>query len=123
MDNDSPHVTDEDEPRGILTGAQLLAAGHRPIRSQYGPWEYDPKVYVLRLERNGYEVDLERMRNSAQILDWIMQVNGKRWAGPLVIAWLVEAVDDILRPQANYCSFGCDAGDRDPLEIIAKRAA
>lgn len=43
--------------------------------------------------------------SSAETLDWICQVAGKRWADD-ILARLVRALDDVLRPQARLCSFG-----------------
>ena len=62
-----------------------------------------------------YEIDLERCRTSAQVLDWIMQVASKIWATDAVIAGLVRALNDVLDPQATLCSFGQERG---PLNVV-----
>jgi hypothetical protein len=79
----------------------------------WGPWHIDRGAYVLWTMAGGYryEVDLEDCTTSAAVLDWIFQIAGKEWGdGPAernaVIAGLVNALDDILRPQVNLCTGG-----------------
>lgn len=119
MDQDSRHVTARDEPDGLIGWAEIMA--HRPVREHYGPWKFDQRLLTICFE--GYEIDLEQITTSAEALDWIMQINGKDWAGPLVMAWLVEALDDLLHPQSTLCSFGAEQGPIDPAAVIAKRIA
>jgi hypothetical protein len=58
---------------------------------------------------SGYPVDpLRTCRSSAEMLDTIMQVQGKSWASDQCIAGLVCALNDIVRPQQHLCSFGKD---------------
>ncbi|MGW9541957.1 hypothetical protein ACWHA6_36340 [Streptomyces anthocyanicus] len=73
-------------------------------REEIRPWTLDPERYVL--EFDGYEVDLERMRTSAEALDWIFQVAGKAWASDKVIAGLIFAIEGLLHPQESLCSGG-----------------
>lgn len=86
----------------------------RRIRERrWGPWEYDPKLLVLRYKaypQDYYEVDLEECRTSAETLDWICQITEKTWATPEVVGWLVRALNDLLRPQAHLCSMGVERG-------------
>lgn len=42
------------------------------------------------------------------MLDIIMQIVGKTWADDAALAGLVHALDDILAPQENICSWGKD---------------
>ena len=70
---------------------------------KWGPWVFDPKNLTLRHEKEGYEIDLEEIDSSAAILDWIFQIQGKGWADATTMYTLLQALDDILRPQANYC--------------------
>lgn len=51
-----------------------------------------------------YNVDLERCKTSAQVLDWVVQVSKKNWATPHLIGLLVVALDKELNLQANLCS-------------------
>jgi len=73
----------------------------------WGPWLLDPEAAVLWHRDYGYEIDLERCLTSAQVLDWIMQVNGKEWPDQAATTFgLVEAFDAVLHPQQHLCSFG-----------------
>lgn len=63
----------------------------------------------LTLEHSGgYYIDLERCKNSAQLLDWIFQIEGKTWMTVEDKGHLIEALQDLLYPQQNLCSFGTD---------------
>ena len=73
----------------------------------WGPWRYDPEILVL-LHENGYEVDLERMSNSATVLDWIAQVCGKIWCDAECAGHLVKAIDELLSLQSTCCGCGVD---------------
>lgn len=80
-----------------------------PRRRDWGPWHLDAFIYVLWTDAGGYhyEIDLEECTTSARVLDWICQVAGKEWDGrEHILAGLVAAFDDILRPQAHLCSSG-----------------
>jgi hypothetical protein len=39
------------------------------------------------------------------LLDWIFQVQGKNWGDAQTIYDLLNAFEDTLHPQQNYCSF------------------
>jgi hypothetical protein len=89
---------------------------------KWGKWKFDVErlVLVYRKGRHNYEVDVERMTNSSHTLDWIFQVAGKSWASPEDVGQLVFAIDDLISPQANLCSFG---GDKkfNPTGFIRKK--
>jgi hypothetical protein len=57
-----------------------------------------------------YEIDLERVRDSAAMLDWIFQIRGKSWASSRVMRDLLEAFHSIFYPQASLCSGACGSG-------------
>ena len=71
---------------------------------QWGSWYLKRETFELINGKTGYAIDLERCEDSAQILDWIFQVSQK--AGQWEIVNLLGALNDILDPQANYCSRG-----------------
>jgi hypothetical protein len=76
---------------------------------KWGEWELDrARLVLMHTAGYGYEVDLEDCTTSAQVLDWIMQIAGKNWGTRKCVGGLVEALNDLLRPQANLCSFGAD---------------
>lgn len=80
----------------------------------WGPWRYKKETlvleYVPRDRHWWYEVDLERCKTSAQVLDWIFQVSNKHRSRVSAedIGYLIDALQDLLHPQANLCSFGQD---------------
>jgi hypothetical protein len=88
----------------------------RPGRPQdgdaWGPWKYKRSNLTLEyVPQDGhwwYEVDLERCGTAAEMLDWIFQINGKDKDCCSVedLGHLIVALDDLLNPQANICSFG-----------------
>jgi len=70
-------------------------------------WWLKLSNYTLVLGRNErYELDLERCRTSAEMLDWIAQLAHKSWATPAILSGAVHALDDVLEPQRNLCGFG-----------------
>lgn len=83
-------------------GAELLGDAVFPP-SDWGPWQLDIEHFVLRA--GNYEVDLEKCLDSAQVLDWILQV-GTHHPDDATLAGLVRALDDVLNPQKHLCSFG-----------------
>jgi hypothetical protein len=75
---------------------------------RWGDWMFESKNLTLVHAVEKYEINLEEIHSSAAILDWIFQILGKQWADARTIYDLLRAIDDILSPQANYCSFGQD---------------
>ena len=71
---------------------------------RWGNWVFEPKNLTLAHATEGYEIDLEQVHSSAAILDWIFQIQQKQWADARTMHDLLRAIDDILSPQANYCS-------------------
>lgn len=78
----------------------------------WGEWTYDYSskclCFRIRGDSEDYYIPLGKINKSSQILDWIFQLNAKTWATPEVMKDLLEALDFLLKPQANYCSFGTD---------------
>lgn len=83
---------------------------------RWGSWRLKPGIWTL-VHDQGYEVYLDECRTSAELLDWVFQVRNKRWATPEVMVDLLQAIHDILDPQANYCSHG-DNLTADPKRLI-----
>lgn len=97
--------------------AELLA--EPPRRGNWGPWQLDPEVPALFIPRdldNPVDGDdlywwpLDKCCDSPQVLDFLFQVNAKTWATVEIRAGLLNALDDVLDPQANLCSFGMPGG-------------
>lgn len=74
------------------------------------PWECKEDGTGLVHQTNGYEIDFERCKTSAAVLDWIMQVAGKQWADDTTLAMLVRAFEYHLDPQRTLCSDGIERG-------------
>lgn len=79
----------------------------------WGPWHLDRAQRALWTEAGGYryEIDLGTCTSSAEVLDWICQINGKLWGDTqaghnAIVAGLVDALTEVLHPQANLCSDG-----------------
>jgi len=83
----------------------------------FGSWTFNSKNLTLLHENPTYEIDLERCTSSAQVLDWIFQINAKTWADDFCVADLVHAFRVTLDPQRTLCSFGREK----PAEYRAKR--
>jgi hypothetical protein len=75
---------------------------------RWRPWSLDTETYTLHKitheEIADYPVDLERCLNSADVLDWILQIDGGE--NDQVTLGFVRAIDDLLAPQRHLCSFG-----------------
>lgn len=56
---------------------------------------------------------------SAEVLDYLAQMAGKRWATPEVIAGLLIALDDVLNLQVHLCSFGVST--KTTVEAVRRR--
>lgn len=99
--------------RDLLPG--VIAPGEEaPEKDGFGGWFLDREALCLVLRdeqgRELYDVDLERCRTSAAVLDWICQVAGKTWADDRILSGLVRALDHYLHPQECLCSGGIEGG-------------
>tara|TARA_R100000329_G_C7478440_1_gene168526 strand:+ start:82 stop:543 length:462 start_codon:yes stop_codon:yes gene_type:complete len=88
----------------------------RPTLKRWGNWVFKSSTLVLQLKaKHGgcvYEIDLEKINSCAEIVDIIFQLNHKNrepngiYGNQSLIEDLVQAFDDIFRPQSNCCSWG-----------------
>lgn len=74
----------------------------------WGNWQFDANVMVLTFLPEDYEIALEECTSSAELSDRIFQLCNKTWMTPTDLGHMVQALDDLLHPQANLCSFGQD---------------
>ena len=88
-------------------------------------WVYNPKVEVLLyFDEEGkdvYEIDIERVKGSAGVLDWISQVHKKSWATQKCLKGLLDAFDylgDDL--QNNFCGGEKDKPNARMIEITRR---
>ncbi len=102
-DSSGNFLGEEDEFLITYTGQEIMEAVSPP--EDWGPWILNTDSLSLEYG-NRYDVDLESCLNSAQVLDWIIQVSHKSWVDNSVLAGLIRALDDVLNAQANLCSFG-----------------
>jgi hypothetical protein len=81
-----------------------------------GEWVYNPHTYCLvYYEKHGpypyhetYYVDLERMKNSSEMLDFIMQVFRKKWVTPEVMNGFLNGLHYLFDVQTDFCPCGRD---------------
>jgi hypothetical protein len=92
-------------------GVNLGKAGiYENARAIWGVWYLNIEQLTLQHIRGLYEIDLEGIDSTATMLDWIFQLSHKsaRLYGKTVVKDLIDAFDDIFRPQKNCCSFGAE---------------
>lgn len=89
-----------------------------------GRWKYFKNLRVIQLflvidkhERCVYEVDLDRCKDSHQVLDWIFQIRCKRWAKADCMKALLDAIYEVIDPQSNLCSWGMAPGAKPKLTL------
>jgi hypothetical protein len=73
---------------------------------KWGGWRLDATTMELVLDQEHYRVDLERIDDSAQMLDWIFQLRMKGWSTNEIMGDLLTAFQDIFRPQSTLCGGG-----------------
>jgi len=81
----------------------------------WGPFKFNTKNFTLEFHRssnhrdyNPYYIDLERCIDSSHMLDALFQMGNKVWLSTVNRGQLLEAVQDIMEPQAWLCSGGRD---------------
>ena len=84
---------------------------------RYGPWKFDRKALILT-HKNGYEINVAEWKTSAEVLDWIFQVQTKAWNDPETMHALIEAIEDIIHPQSSLCSSGIEKGPIDVRKAV-----
>jgi hypothetical protein len=92
-------------------------------RGVSSPWRYDADRLVLDLydgPRRIYEVDLERCRTNAQVVDWLAQVSAKQWATAAVVGALFQELNRLLDFQGTLCGLGHDHGPIDVRAVIKR---
>lgn len=68
-------------------------------------WHLESDIPALVFETSEwhrYQIDLDRMRSSADVLFWIYQIHGKPW-GVFAFLGFLEAIYDVLDPQKTMC--------------------
>jgi hypothetical protein len=81
----------------------------KPLPERWGKWKLDRDRRAIFYDGpHDYWFPLAQMNNSAEVLDWIMQLHEKSWARPEDIGNLVAALDDIFDLQNNICGCGIE---------------
>lgn len=73
---------------------------------RWGNWELRVEIMCIEHSVNGYQISLDECLTSAQVLDWIFQMRAKTWVTPEEMANLLDAFDDVFKPQSKLCSAG-----------------
>ena len=76
-------------------------------KSRWGKWSLCEGGGILHHDDiPEYEISLDEITDSAECLDWIMQVSGKSWFSSADIADFLEAIRETVDPQRNLCCWG-----------------
>jgi hypothetical protein len=69
---------------------------------------------TLKIEKFGdgqYLIPLVKCNSPVEILDWIIKLRRKPWVARQDLCDLVDALDDLLDLEENYCGSGLDWTD------------
>tara|TARA_B100001093_G_scaffold1225_1_gene1268 strand:+ start:98 stop:577 length:480 start_codon:yes stop_codon:yes gene_type:complete len=103
---------------GFLNWSEIWSKYEEQASFKWGGWYFGKKHLTLDLldtpegsyshKDPFYQIDLEQINSSSKMLDWIFQVNGKvsKMYGLNVCQDLINAFEEIFRPQKNCCSMG-----------------
>ena len=103
---------------GFLDWSEIWSKYEEQASFKWGGWYFGKKHLTLDLldtpegsyshKDPFYQIDLEQINSSSKMLDWIFQVNGKvsKMYGLNVCQDLINAFEEIFRPQKNCCSMG-----------------
>jgi hypothetical protein len=79
---------------------------------RWGDWTLeftdDMPFIALRASEGDYDINLNSIDGSAEMLDWIFQLRMKGWVTNGIVGDLVSAFQDIFRPQSTLCGAGID---------------
>jgi hypothetical protein len=76
-------------------------------KQQWGRWIFNANnLTLVQSENTWYEIDLETITDSAEMLDWIFQMAQKSWVSTEDLGNLIRGFEDLFSPQANLCSGG-----------------
>jgi len=74
----------------------------------WGRWRFDAKLFQLICEDELYGIELEDCTDSAQVLDGLLQVQGKTWSTPEDIGNILKGIDAVAGGglQGAVCPMG-----------------
>ena len=104
-------MNDDDKPFPTIKtcelGKRVYEELDERLTSGWGKWTLDLETNVLvHQERADYEVDLDRMATTTEVLDWIFHLTGKNWLTEEDLGHLVRAVAGILRVRFHRGELG-----------------
>lgn len=82
-------------------GEILAETLSEPPKRQWGGWKLSDDNETLDFEETAYWMYVKQLENPVQLIDWIFQLNGKTWVTPEVMKDFLNAVDDLVSPQAT----------------------
>jgi hypothetical protein len=91
----------------------------------WGPWKFHRHNFTLDYEPRDkhwwYQLDLEDCTSSAKLLDKIFQTSNKNESclSREDVGHLIQALDDLLRPQSSLCGFGRGTTMSDPAKFLS----
>jgi hypothetical protein len=81
----------------------------KPIPESWGNWKLDRERRAIYYDGgHDYWFSLGQMNNSAEVLDWIVQLHEQKWATPEDVGHLVAALNDIFDLQNTMCGCGIE---------------
>lgn len=93
-------------PLGVV---DLRTVARKAQRERWGRWRL-VRPGVIAIDKIGYEVECREMTTAEVCLDWVFQVCRKRWMTADDKSNLLEAIQDLVDPQAKLCPFGIAKG-------------
>lgn len=115
------------QKRGFETMLQDIKIKHHNTMSNgIGQWKVDKagSIYCVKPESGEYWISIDRLTDSAAILDFIAQVSQKTWADSKLIGDLVKLLDEVIGLQGSVCGNGVNKTlTPKDLEAIAKDCA
>jgi len=85
------------------------------MKGRWGRWILDAESQSLCLadevSLRFCHIPLSMCNSSAEILDWIAKIQEKTWANSQDVGDLVEALNDLLDLQRNFCGAGIELSD------------
>lgn len=87
-----------------------------------GAWTFDAGRLVLaHKDRPSYEIDCERIKTSADLLDWVFHLRGKYWVAAEDLIDLLDLMDDLVNAREALAGNGgvLPAGSWDRLRGCA----
>ena len=85
--------------------SELCALSDGRPKDRWGKWVLNTQnlTIVFDPKKVGYDIDLEELDTSAQMLDWYYHAKHKVYFGPQDMYDLMSAFEDIFDPRSTLC--------------------